>query len=230
MPHSKFKIKMLKISDLAKALFKEYCAGVITASVKNSVFDDGLWREIDALTEEIREKYSVADIKQIPTILATRNAYKIAGKDPNRYRPSAEALMRRLINGNDLYKISTLVDLINLVSLKTGYSIGGFDKDKIVGAPTLGVGEEEEKFEGIGRGLLNIAGLPVYRDEVGGIGTPTSDEVRTSISSETKNLFIIINGYSGIDGLQEAIDYTIELLKKYAEATSVTSAIYSSNL
>ena len=221
---------MLKISDLAKTLFKEYCAGVITASVKNSAFDEGLWSEIDALTEEIRKKYSVSDIKQIPTILATRNAYKIAGKDPNRYRPSAEALMRRLINGNDLYKISTLVDLINLVSLKTGYSIGGFDKDKIVGTPTLGVGEEEEKFAGIGRGLLNIAGLPVYRDEVGGIGTPTSDEVRTSISSDTKNLFIIINGYSGIDGLQEAIDYTIELLKKYAEATSVTSAIYSSNL
>ena len=211
-------------------LFKGYCAGVITASVKNSAFDEVLWREIDILAEEIREKYSVADIKLLPTIHATRNAYKIAGKDPNRYRPSAEALMRRLINGNELYKISTLVDLINLVSLKTGYSIGGFDRDKIVGTPTLGVGEEDEKFEGIGRGLLNISGLPVYRDAVGGIGTPTSDEVRTSISPDTKNIFIIINGYSGINGLQEAIDFTVELLKKYAEATAVTSAIYSSNL
>ena len=120
--------------------------------------------------------------------------------------------------------------MINLVSLKTGYSIGGFDNDKIVGTPTLGVGEEGEKFEGIGRGLLNIAGLPVYRDEVGGIGTPTSDEVRTSITSDTENIFIIINAYSGIEGLQEAIDYTIELLKKYAEATSVTSAIYTTSL
>ena len=221
---------MLKISDLAKMLFKGYCAGVITASVKNSAFDEVLWREIDILAEEIREKYSVADIKLLPTIHATRNAYKIAGKDPNRYRPSAEALMRRLINGNELYKISTLVDLINLVSLKTGYSIGGFDRDKIVGTPTLGVGEEDEKFEGIGRGLLNISGLPVYRDAVGGIGTPTSDEVRTSISPDTKNIFIIINGYSGLNGLQEAIDFTVELLKKYAEATAVTSAIYSSDL
>ncbi len=217
---------MVQISDLAKTLFKEYCAGVITASVKNSAYNSELWQEIEEYTLQLRTKYSVADIKQIPTILATRNAYKIAGKDPNRYRPSAEALMRRLINGNDLYKISTLVDLINLVSLKTGYSIGGFDKDKIVGTPMLGVGEENEKFEGIGRGPLNIAGLPVYRDEIGGIGTPTSDEVRTSITSDTKKIFIIINGYSGIEGLQETIDNTTELLKKYAEATCVTSAIY----
>ena len=217
---------MVQISDLAKTLFKEYCAGVITASVKNSAYNSELWQEIEEYTLQLRTKYSVADIKQIPTILATRNAYKIAGKDPNRYRPSAEALMRRLINGNDLYKISTLVDLINLVSLKTGYSIGGFDNDKIVGTPMLGVGEENEKFEGIGRGPLNIAGLPVYRDEIGGIGTPTSDEVRTSITSDTKKIFIIINGYSGIEGLQETIDYTTELLKKYAEATCVTSAIY----
>ena len=220
---------MVQISDLAKTLFKGYCAGVIIASVKNSAYNTGLWKEIDEYTSQLREKYSVADIKLLPTIHATRNAYKIAGKDPNRYRPSAEALMRRLINGNELYKISTLVDLINLVSLKTGYSIGGFDNDKIVGTPTLGVGEEGEVFEGIGRGLLNIAGLPVYRDELGGIGTPTSDEVRTSITTDTTNLFIIINGYSGIEGLQDAIDYTTELLKKYAEATCITSAIYSTN-
>lgn len=221
---------MVQISDFAKTLFKGYCAGVITASVKNSAYNPELWREIDEYTLQLRAKYTVADVKLFPAIHATRNAYKIAGKDPNRYRPSAEALMRRLINGNELYKISTLVDLINLVSLKTGYSIGGFDNDKIVGTPTLGIGEEGEKFEGIGRGLLNIAGLPVYRDEVGGIGTPTSDEVRTSITSDTENIFIIINAYSGIEGLQEAIDYTIELLKKYAEATSVTSAIYTTSL
>ncbi len=172
----------VKISELAKTLFVEYSAGVIWADVDNTKYSPELWREIDELTAKIRTNYTVASIKQLYAIHATRNAYKIAGKDPNRYRPSAEALMRRLINGNDLYKISTLVDLINLVSLKTGYSIGGFDNDKIVGVPTLGVGEKDEQFEGIGRGILNIEGLPVYRDEMGGIGTPTSDEIRTSIN------------------------------------------------
>ena len=72
------------------------------------------------------------------------------------------------------------MDLINLVSLKTRYSIGGFDADKVEGDVMLGVGKADEKFEAIGRGMLNIEGLPVYRDDIGAIGTPTSDEERTS--------------------------------------------------
>lgn len=217
--------KEVLISDYAKSLFTDYCAGVISSSVQNSSYNADLWQEIDDIIKNNISNYSLSDIKSMPTINATRRAYKIAGKDPNRYRPSAESLMRRIVNGNELYKISTLVDLINLVSLKTGYSIGGFDNDKIVGIPTLGVGEKDEKFEGIGRGLLNIEGLPVYRDKIGGIGTPTSDEVRTSISDNTQNIFVIINGYSGVEGLQEAIDYTVALLKKYANATNIYTSI-----
>lgn len=91
-------------------------------------------------------------------------------QDPGRYRPSAEALRRRLMRGIPLYQIDTLVDLINLVSLRTGHSIGGFDADKIQGNHLeLGIGKAEEPFEGIGRGILNIEGLPVYRDSFGGI-------------------------------------------------------------
>ena len=83
---------------------------------------------------------------------------------------------RRLMRGLELYRIDTLVDLINLVSLRTGYSIGGFDADKIQGnSLELGIGRAEEPFEGIGRGVLNIEGLPVYRDSAGGIGTPTTN-------------------------------------------------------
>jgi DNA/RNA-binding domain of Phe-tRNA-synthetase-like protein len=114
-----------------------------------------------------------------------------------------------------------LVDLINFVSLKTGYSIGGFDYDKIQGNLVLGIGTAGEKFEAIGRGLLNIEGLPVYRDEVGGIGTPTSDEERTKITGETTHLLMIINGYSGREGLEEATDFSVELLKKYAGAEEI---------
>ncbi|MFY9597736.1 MAG: phenylalanine--tRNA ligase beta subunit-related protein, partial [Dysgonamonadaceae bacterium] len=152
------------------------------------------------------------------------------GKDPNRYRPSAEALCRRIVKGIELYRINTLVDLINLLSLKTGYSIGGFDADKIRGNLTLGVGKAGEKFEGIGRGLLNIEGLPVYRDEQGGIGTPTSDEERTKIDSDTSHLLMIINAYSGKQGLPEAVDYGVELLKKYAHAQEITVWDSSLNL
>ena len=113
-----------------------------------------------------------------------------------------------------------MVDLINLVSLRTGYSIGGFDADKIQGTDLcLGIGRAGEPFEGIGRGVLNIEGLPVFRDAVGGIGTPTSDNERTKMDVGTRHILAIINGYDGdTTRLQQAAEMTQELLKKYASS------------
>ena len=156
------------------------------------------------------------------TIHATREAYKKCGKDPSRYRPSGEALWRRILRGIPLYQIDTLVDLINLVSIRFGYSIGGFDADKFEGDTlTLGIGKAGEPYEGIGRGALNIEGMPVYRDAIGGVGTPTSDNERTKLGLETTHLLTIINGYSGKEGLQEAADYMVELIKEFASAEDV---------
>jgi len=209
------------ISEPFKQTCPQLALGLISCSVTNSASDSGLWQEIAAVEAEFKASYPIEQINKIPTIQATRQAYKAFGKDPNRYRPSAEALCRRILKGMELYRINTLVDLINLVSIRTGYSIGGFDEDKIVGDVTLTVGTADDVFEGIGRGLLNIEGLPVYKDSVGGIGTPTSDNERTKLSQETTRLFMIINGYSGKVGLQEAIDYSVQLLDKYANATGV---------
>jgi DNA/RNA-binding domain of Phe-tRNA-synthetase-like protein len=211
------------ISDQIAAVCPEFHVAAIACEVRNSPYNAGLWEEIDAFYTHFASTHKMVEINQRPAIYATRQIYKKLGKDPNRYRPSAEALCRRILKGQELYRIDTLVDLINLVSLKTGYSIGGFDNTKIQGDLILGVGEAGEKFEAIGRGLLNIEGLPVYRDEVGGIGTPTSDEERTKITSDTTQLLMLINGYSGKEGLQEAVDYSVELLKKYAEARNIES-------
>ena len=110
------------------------------------------------------------------------------------------------------------MDLINLVSLLTGYSIGGYYADKIQGTSLcLGVGRAGEAFEGIGRGVLNIEGLPVWRDIIGGIGTPTSDHERTKMDVGTRRILAIINGYDGDESrLREAAEMTQELLRKYA--------------
>ena len=123
----------------------------------------------------------------------------------------------------ELYRIDTLVDLINLVSLRTGHSIGGFDADKIEGtALELGIGRADEPFEGIGRGVLNIEGLPVYRDRTGGIGTPTSDNERTKMGLETRHILAIVNGYNGQEGLKEAAEMIQDLLIKYASSAGGT--------
>ena len=116
---------------------KEACPGLVGmavyAKVKNTKLNEELWKEIDEFTKELLSTSKIADIKTYPTIAATREAYKRCGKDPARYRPSSEALRRRLLRAIPLYQIDTLVDLINLVSLRTGYSIGGYDAEKIKG-------------------------------------------------------------------------------------------------
>lgn len=212
----------VEVSTEIKNACPQFAGIAIAATVKNTAYCESLWQKIDEFTERYREMYTADSIKDRMTIRATREAYKKCGKDPSRYRPSGEALCRRILRGISLYQIDTLVDLINLVSIRFGYSIGGFDADKFEGDTlTLGIGKAGEPYEGIGRGVLNIEGMPVYRDAKGGVGTPTSDHERTKLSLDTVHLFTIINGYSGKEGLKEAADYMVELLKEFAEATDV---------
>ena len=196
--------------------------GIVACNVKFTDFSSELWSEIVKYSHELRTRIGLDDVKYINTIAATREAYKICGKDPTRYRPSAEQLHRRILQGKDLYQISTIVDLVNLVSLQTGYSIGGFDADKINGDLVYGIGREGEKYEAIGRGPLNIAGMPVLRDSVGGIGTPTSDEMRTRVTVDTNRFLMNINAFGGYDeSLVSAVETSIEYLKKYALAANI---------
>jgi len=205
------------ISDEIRNLCPNIKVCVVQAKVSNSPTPQTLSEEMDALEHRFRVTYMLDDINKRPAIHATRVAYKALGKEPARYRPSAEALCRRILREIPLYRINTLVDIINIISVESGFSIGAFDIGKIQGnVLTLGIGKAGEDFEAIGRGQLNIEGLPVYRDATGGIGTPTSDHERTKITEETTDLLIIINSYNGIEGLQEAVNHLLELLLKYA--------------
>lgn len=199
--------------------------GVIEATIDNNTDTNALWEAMESDIIAIKEQYPVAAINKRKHIAATRTAYKQLGKDPNRYRPSAEALCRRVVSGKELYRINMVVDLINWVSMRYGYSIGGFDAAQIEGNLALGVGEEGEPFEGIGRGVLNIAGLPVYRDSIGGIGTPTSDHERTKLATSTTQLLMLINDYAGGDDLADAMAFTTSILRTYAHATAIESTI-----
>ena len=212
----------LTVSDELHRAWPGFCGAAVFATVTNTPYNADLWRQIDEYTALYRAKYTTESIKDMPAIQATRQAYKQCGKDPSRYRPSSEALCRRLLRGIPLYQIDTLVDLSNLASIYSGHSIGGFDRDKIQGDTlTLGIGRAGEPYEGIGRGPLNIEGMPVYRDALGGIGTPTSDHERTKLTLGTTRLLAIMNGYSGREGLAENMDYLVGLLQDYAAATDL---------
>jgi len=207
----------ITISDSIQNSCPDLKLAVISCEVRNPETSNELWNEMEVEVQRILSKYTLEEINKRPEIAATRKTYKTLGKDPNRYRPSAEALCRRIVRGIPIYKVSTLVDIINVVSIRSGFSIGGFDVDKIQGNIELGVGTDEDTFEAIGRGILNVEGLPLYRDAAGGIGTPTSDHERTKISADTTKLLMIINGYSGNVGFEKAVNHTHDLMLKYAD-------------
>ena len=200
--------------------------GLIRANVTNTSTCDSLWNEILEASDWVRESFELLEINARPGVSATRMVYKSFGKDPNRYRVASEALCRRIIRGLGLYRLTALVDLINLVSIRSGYAISGLDADKIEGEIlSLGIGQEGEQYEGIGRGLLNICGMPVYRDSRGGVATPTSDEERTKITEDTKCVQININGYGPDMPMDEAVDMVVDLLKRYANASNIETDI-----
>jgi DNA/RNA-binding domain of Phe-tRNA-synthetase-like protein len=213
--------KQIIVSEEIGNACPEFVGAAVYASFTNTEYSQELWDEIHRFLDEYKAKYTIDTIKQMSSIEATRQTYRKCGKDPSRYRPSGEALVRRTLQGKDLYQIDTAVDFINLASIAYGYSIGGFDYDKIEGETiTLGIGKEGEPYEGIGRGFINIAGMPVYRDSIGGIGTPTSDNERTKMSLQTSHLLAIVNGYDGDEAnVMRCAEYIQELVRKYGNAT-----------
>ena len=216
------------VSNEIENVCPNFIGACVEAKVKNSQYCQDLWNEIKTLGEEFKNKLTIETLKEISGIAATRRIYRICGKDPSRYRPAAEALIRRILQGKTLYQIDTLVDLINLASMKYGYSLGGFDADKFVGNTLeLGVGKEGEPYEGIGRGMINIQGLPVYRDGIGGVGTPTSDNERTKITIDTNHLLVLINGYDGNEALvRQNAEFVQQLIKRFCESDGGSYFIY----
>ena len=216
------------VSNEIETVCPNFVGACVEARVKNSQYSQPLWDEINTLETKFKAELTTETLKDISGIAATRRVYRACGKDPSRYRPASEALIRRVLQGKALYQIDTLVDLINLASMAFGYSIGGFDADKFVGNTlTLGIGKEGEPYEGIGRGMINIHGLPVYRDEIGGVGTPTSDHERTKITIDTTHLLVLINGYDGNEAsVRQNAEFIQQLLQKFCESDGGTYHTY----
>ncbi|HKI87503.1 MAG TPA: phenylalanine--tRNA ligase beta subunit-related protein [Draconibacterium sp.] len=210
-------MQQISISEQLKLNAKEIQLSCIECNVTVQQKNEELWSEINKKIATIAAELKVEQISAIPAVIASRKAYRACGKDPARYRLSAEALLRRVIKREELYQVNNVVDLLNLVSISTGFSIGGYDIEKINGSITFGIGEKNEPYEGIGRGELNIESLPVFRDENSAFGSPTSDSLRTAVSETTKRFLMVIIDFGGGE-LLHATEFAATLLKKYANA------------
>ena len=190
----------------------------VEVDVKVGESSERFWKtEVEGRLNKIRLHTKLEDIANIPPNHETREAYKMCGKDPTRYRPSSEALLRRVINGKGLYHVNNVVDTLNLVSVVSGYSIGGFDMEKIKGEIRLDIGDTAA-YEAIGRGELNIENMPALRDDLGFFGTPTSDSTRTMVRDSTKKFLMVFYDFLGDEVIDDTIELTADLLIKYAKS------------
>ena len=212
-------MKNIKISEELADKSPDIYLSCIECKVKVETYREDLWLLIEGKCRDIVRNLDVENIRYIPAIVSSRNAYKACGKDPARYRLSAEALLRRVVSGKGLYQINNVVDVLNFVSISSGLSIGGYDADKIQGNVIMGIGKEGEAYEGLGRGELNIDRMPVFRDQLGAFGTPTSDSERTGVCPDTKRFLMILVSYQGVHILYEASQMAVKMLSDYASAS-----------
>jgi DNA/RNA-binding domain of Phe-tRNA-synthetase-like protein len=216
----------LQIEPRLKELFPDLEVGCIMADVIVQPSGESLKEEIVKICGALATRISPESIRTMPVVEASKNAYRQLVKDPNRYRPSAESLLRRIASGKGLYYVNNMVDILNLVSVQTGFSIGGYDADKIDGLIRFGVGAADEDYEGIGRGQLNIENLPVFRDNSGAFGTSTSDSTRTMVTESTNRFLLVFPAFVKMDNeLKGALTLCSDLLTKFGGAGNITTGI-----
>ena len=199
--------------------------GILQCTVTVTEPGQALSEALDKMAAERLASLSGGTVGDIAQIGATRKAYKMLGKDPSRYRPSAESLMRRLIQGKGIYRINNVVDTNNLISLKTGFSIGAYDMKSLEPPVVFRKGDADEGYKAIGRGRLNLENLPIFVDGAGPFGSPTSDSERSLISMDTDELLMVIIGFGEAPDISSALEFSAERLRLYCYANDIRSDI-----
>lgn len=188
--------------------------------------NEELWRYLKQTTvKKIRDLLFDMGVNEIPNIKESRAAYKAFGKDPSRYRVSSEALIRRIGQGKGLYQVNSIVDVNNLLSIESGFSVGSYDTEHLQGDLTLRIGRPQETYKGIGKETLNIEGLPLICDEKGPVGSSTSDSERAMITEKSRTILTVIYSFSAGSELEKAIELGNVFLEKYAGAKDIRTWI-----
>ena len=215
------------IDDGIKKKCARVALGCVTAKVEAGETPPKLSEELKSREEEILRLPEPRAVLQSAPVLATRAAYKALGKDPARYRGSAEALLRRVIAGKGLPRINAVVDVINLVSVESRLPIGLYDLSAVSGGIVFRAGRAGETYKGIGKYDLNLEDLPLFADAIGPHGSATSDSERTMVTASTKSIIALIVSFGGAADLPRWTQRMCELLTLYAAAQNCESGVIS---
>jgi DNA/RNA-binding domain of Phe-tRNA-synthetase-like protein len=190
--------------------------GCVSANVRTGETPAALVEAMKVREAEILRLPEPRAVLESPQILATRAGYKALGKDPARYRGSAEALLRRMISGKGLPQINSVVDTINLASVESRLPIGLYDLSHVSGDIVFRAGLAGETYKGIGKYDLNLEGLPLFADAKGPHGSATSDSERTMVTSATTQVLGILVSFGGAEGLERWAQRLAALLVEYS--------------
>jgi DNA/RNA-binding domain of Phe-tRNA-synthetase-like protein len=185
--------------------------------------DAALDAEVDACCRDLGERYGALRSAEVPGASDARELYKALGLDPTKTRPSSEALLRRALKGEALYRVNTLVDALNLCSLRAQLPFGLYDLERVEPPIVLRRGRAGEAYEGIRKGAVNVDGRPVLADAQGPFGNPSSDSARTMIRPATRQALVTVYApaaYS-LARLAGVLDATEETLRRFAGGQTV---------
>lgn len=148
--------------------------------------------EAHELCARLRSLYAGRAPADIPGVAETRALFHRLDVDPTKTRPSSEALLRRVLQGRGLPRVSPVVDVCNLCSLEFQLPLGLYDRDQIKGTVQLRVGQEGEGYPGIRKQRVNLSGRMLLCDAEGPFGAPTSDSQRTAVGPRTRAVLVVV--------------------------------------
>ncbi len=186
-----------------------------------------LVREMETLCARLRQQFTLESLAEVESIISVRAMFRHWGVDPSKYRPSSEALLRRVIQGKGLYHVSNVVDLTNLGSVEAGWPYGVYNRSQISLPVTLRLGGPGERYEGIGRRVWHLTDRPVLADVTGPFGSPISDSTRTQIlEGVTEVLTVIYAPASSPDAaVEQAANRQAARLSAFAGASQTRTHI-----
>lgn len=194
---------------------------VVIEGVAVKASDAALTAEIAGTASDLRQRHAGVSSGDVPGVEDARALYKAMGLDPTKTRPSNEALLRRLLKGESLHTVNTLVDALNLSSVREQIPFGLYDLARVEPPVELRLGRAGESYEGIRKAAVNVDGRPVLSDARGAFGNPTSDSARTMITLETRSTLVIAYAPASTAAtrLQGILERTAATLVKYSGGT-----------
>lgn len=183
----------IQVSSELSRRVPQFIAGVIHyRNIKVGPSPQMLKGRLQLFQESIYIELDKKNVTDFPGIKEWRQIFKQAGKDPNRYRHSAEALYRRIKKQNYLQPIHSAIDLNNFFSLQYEVPIGIYDSEQLEGDIQFKIGTSEESYLGLNGRTNSLENFIITADKRGPFGSPFVDSERTAVSTETKSALQVI--------------------------------------